>query len=80
MKIDARFQFRVFFNCPPQILVGRSRIGGRFQNHQRPFLQMRRDLASGFNDKRDVGFTIFVQRCRHANDHCLGFFDLAEVR
>src|SRR5262249_25378183 len=56
-----------------------ARIGRRFENHELPFLQMRRDGFRCLFNVRQIRFAAFVERSGNANQNGVRFFELCKI-
>ena len=79
MEINTRLEAGTFLQHLQQVLVGRARIGGRFQHHEDAAMQIRRDGLAGDGDVGNIRLAVLVERRGHADDDGLDLLDAAEV-
>ena len=63
-----------------QVLIRSAGISRGFEHHKQALVDVRQDGLAGLDDVADVGFAVFVERSRDADDDGVELLDGGEVR
>lgn len=78
-EIASGVKARLFFQDVPHVLVGGTRVSGRFQDDQLAAPQVLGDGVGGVEHKAHVWLAVFVERCGNADEDGVGGAQLGKV-